>query len=159
MTQETDKQRLHRSLALIADAAPVFKDDWFLIGSAAAYVAGAAVENIEDIDLLLSRRDIGALKSLWAGRRADPPSPSDQFRSAVFYRFDAPLPIEAMADFEMRLPSGGWMKVRPKTRRAHGGLFAPSAEEQIALLKIMGREKDAPRIAALKEVREAPSPI
>lgn len=158
MTAATDKQRLHRSLALIADAAPVFQDDWFLIGSAGAYIAGATVENIKDVDLLLSRRDICALKSLWAERRADPPAPSDQFRSAVFYRFDALLPIEAMADFEMRLPSGDWIKVRPETRCAHGGLFAPSAEEQITLLKMMGREKDAPRIAALQAIREAPAP-
>ncbi len=138
-----------QSLALVAEAAKVFQDDWILIGSAAAKIAGADVGHINDIDLLLSERDIHALKNHWRGKRVLPAAPSDQFRSRLFYRFEAPLPIEAMAEFEIKHPTGEWMRIEPKSRKQYGALFAPAVSEQIDILKLMDRPKDAPRIEAL----------
>ena len=141
-----------RSLALIVEAAPIFRDNWLLVGSAAARIAGADVGHIKDIDLLLSARDNHALKDHWRDRPILPATPSEQFRSEIFHRFDAPLPIEAMAVFELRLPNGEWAYIEPKTRIQFGELFAPDIAEQIDILKMMDRAKDAPRIMALERL-------
>ena len=60
-----------------------------------------------------------------------------------------------MAAFELKLPSGEWAHIEPKTRKQFGEMFAPEIDEQISLLKLMNRPKDAPRIAAL--MRLAPT--
>ena len=142
-------EAFRQSIALVAEAAPLFYDNWVLIGSAAAKLAGADVGRINDIDLLLSKRDIQALENHWADRVILPAIRSEQFRSEVFDRFDAPLPIEAMTGFELRLANGEWTRISPKTRIQHGVMFAPDIEEQIAMLKLMNRPKDTQRIAAL----------
>ena len=141
-----------QSLALIADAASIFLDDWMLIGSAAAKLAGANVGPINDIDLLLSTRDNHALKTHWRSRSILPAPPSEQFRSAIFHRFSAPLPIETMSDFALRTGDGNWQQISPQTRVKYGNMFAPNINEQIAILQLMGRPKDARRIAALKNL-------
>ena len=141
-----------QSLALIAEAAPLLRDNWILIGSAAAKLAGADVGDINDIDLLLSARDNHALKEHWRDWQILPATPSKQFRSAFFYRFDTPLPIEAMAGFELRMLQGNWKRIKPQTRVQYGDMFAPDINEQIAILKLMNRPKDAPRIKALERL-------
>jgi len=143
------RPRLAETLDKIAEAAAHFEDEWWVIGSAAAALAGAEILEARDVDLLLSERDARSLLSLWSGAPASPADPSNQFRSAVFARFEsAPLPIEAFGGFEMKL-RGEWRDIRLLTRIAHGNIFTPSIAEQIALLEAMGREKDEPRIAAL----------
>jgi len=141
-----------RSLALIVEAAPIFRDNWLLVGSAAARIAGADVGHIKDIDLLLSARDNHALKDHWRDRPILPATPSEQFRSEIFHRFDAPLPIEAMSGFELQTLQGEWKRIAPQTRIQFGDMFAPDIDEQIAILKLMGRPKDAPRIMALERL-------
>ena len=139
---------LRDTLADIRAAAASFQDDWHVLGSAAAHLAGAETGPVADIDLLLSARDAGALAELWADCRQPTPPPSAQFRSDPFYRFQRALPVEAMANFEM-LVDGRWRAVAFATRMPVDGLFIPSPAEQIAVLQQMGREKDQPRIAAL----------
>ena len=141
-----------RTATMLAEAARDFRDPWLLIGSAAARLAGAQVERINDIDLLLSLRDLETLKERWRDIPGNPPPPSAQFRSAGFRRFETPLPVEAIAEFELKTERGEWMRIAPKTRVRHGDLYAPSVAEQIEILRLMGREKDGPRIAALTEL-------
>lgn len=141
---------LERSLSMIAEASRAFKDPWHIIGSAAGHLAGADVGAINDIDLMLSIRDIKALKDHWRDVPTGPPAPSDQFRSKIFYCFETPLPVEAMAAFELKAPGGGWMAIEPKTRVRYGNLYAPAVSEQIEILRLMNRPKDTPRIAALE---------
>jgi len=148
MTQEDDSG-FETALAMIAEAAAAFRDPWRIIGSAAAILAGADAGVVRDIDLLLSMRDIAALKARWRALPASGPAPSATFRSAAFHRFETPFPVEAMAGFEIRTAQGDWVTVEPKTRIRRGRLFIPSVAEQIEILRLMGREKDAPRIAAL----------
>jgi len=143
---------LAASLQLIADAATIFEDGWLLIGSAAAHVVGADIGAIADIDLLLSERDINALDAHWRDRKRLAAQPSDRFRSQVFHRFDAPLPIEAMAGFELKTRNGDWLWLEPKSRAQFGAFYAPSLSEQVEILKLMGREKDTPRILALEKL-------
>ena len=143
---------LEQTLTMIAGAARVFKDPWRIIGSAAAHLAGADVSEINDIDLLLSIRDITLLKEQWRDIPVGPPVASDHFRSEIFYRFETPMPVEAMAAFELKTRNGDWLAIAPKTHIRHGALYAPDIAEQIAILRLMGRPKDAPRIAALERL-------
>lgn len=144
------RPRLAGTLDLIAAAAPEFSDDWWVIGSAAAALAGADITEVRDVDLLLSECDAKALLARWSAAPKTPPNPSDQFRSAVFARFEhGPLAIEAFGGFEMRV-RGRWRGIEPMTRLRRGAVFTPSTAEQIALLEAMGREKDSARIAALR---------
>lgn len=144
------RPRLAETLAVIAGASADFEDEWWIIGSAAAALSGADLSIVRDVDLLLSEKDARRLLGLWSKVRRSPAAPDPQFRSAVFARFeDAPLAIEAFGGFEMKV-RGGWRAVAPLTREAKGGVFTPSVAEQIALLQAMGRDKDGPRIAALR---------
>ena len=148
----TGNSAFQQTLGLIADAAPVFKDPWRLIGSAAAKLAGAEVGAINDIDIILSERDNFALKEFWSDREVLSVDPSAQFRSTVFHRFATPLTVEAMSNFELQNAAGKWMRIEPVTRVQFGDVFAPDIAEQISILKLMGRPKDLPRIAALEAV-------
>lgn len=144
------RPRLAETLDLIVEAAPAFKDDWWIIGSAAAALAGAEIAEVRDVDLLLSESDARRLADLWSNRPKSVADASGEFRSTVFWRFEhGPLAIEAMGGFEMMI-RGEWRKVTPLTRVAHGDVFTPSIAEQIVLLEAMGREKDAARISALR---------
>ncbi len=150
MTNARWRPRLAQTLAIIAAAAPAFDDEWWIIGSAAAALAGADIADVRDVDLLLSERDAQALIARWAQMPTEAVAPTDQFRSSAFARYThTPLAIEAMGGFEMRV-RGVWRRVWPLTREAMGGVFTPSVAEQIALLEAMRRDKDKARIAALR---------
>ena len=51
------RPRLAAALDLVAGVAPQFEDEWWIIGSAAAALAGADILDVADVDLLLSERD------------------------------------------------------------------------------------------------------
>ena len=140
---------LRKTLAELKAAASDFHDDWRVIGSAAARLSGADVGEVRDVDLVLSERDARALAARWTSRLAPPPPPHDHFRSNPFYRFDGPLTVEAMANFEIRIEDA-WRPVEIRTGVLIDGVFVPDVAEQIALLRMMNREKDGPRIKALQ---------
>lgn len=146
------RPRLAASAAIIEEEAVRFGDDWWIIGSAAAALSGAALAEINDVDLLLSERDARALIDRWRARVRSAVGPSGQFRSKVFAHFaELPLPVDVMGGFEMRV-GGAWRNVVPLTRERRGGVYTPSIAEQIELLEAMGREKDRQRIAALRAI-------
>lgn len=140
---------LTQTIKWIVGEAPLFEDDWWIIGSAAAALSGAEISGIRDVDLLLSERDARGLFERW-GRAPQTPAPDPQFRSTLFERFlHSALPIDAFAGFEIR-QAGKWRPVRLQTREQRGGCFTASIAEQIALLQAMGRPKDGERIRALQ---------
>lgn len=146
------RPRLAETLARIADVSGAFDDDWWIIGSAAAASSGADVAVVRDVDLLLSEGDARRLLDLWKGAPSRGAAPDPQFRSSVFARFEStPLPIDAFGGFEMMI-RGRWRAFAPLTREARGGVFTPSVAEQIAILQVMGRDKDAARAAALRRL-------
>ncbi len=150
MTAGRWRPRLADTLDAIAAAAADFQDEWWIIGSAAAALAGAEIVDVRDVDLLLSEDDARNLAARWSKHIEAAPPPSDRFRSAAFARFGhAPLAIEAFGGFEMYV-RGSWREIRPLTRLARGAVFTPSVAEQISLLEAMDRDKDRIRIAALR---------
>lgn len=151
MTTARWRPPLAETLSIIAGAAAAFDDEWWIIGSAAAVLAGAEIAEVRDVDLLLSEGDADRLFARWSSRPRSNAARSEQFRSAAFARFEhGPLPIEAMAGFEMRV-RGRWRPVWPLTREARAAVFMPSVAEQIAILQAMDREKDRARIEALRD--------
>lgn len=144
------RPRLAAAIGRIADIAPAFDNEWWVIGSAAAAISGADVADVRDVDLLLGEEDARRLIDRWSAAPKSSAVPDDRFRSVVFARFEhASLAIEAFGGFEMKV-RGVWRTVRPLTRVARGDVFTPSIAEQIALLEAMGRDKDRQRIAALR---------
>jgi len=151
-------EKLEEALAEAARLAAGARDRWWIIGSAAAFLHGAAGSAVRDIDLLMSRRDAATLlRSL--GIALAPGTADPLFRSEVFGCFPAfGYAVEVMGGFSVRGP-GGWEPVRLHGREevAVGRhiLHVPPRAELIALLRRFGREKDLERAVTL-EAFDAP---
>ncbi|MCG6114634.1 MAG: hypothetical protein MEQ84_05485 [Mesorhizobium sp.] len=142
--------KLAGALQEIARAAPAGREDWWIIGSAALVLAG--VEGVEpaDVDLFGSAETLSLFLDNWQEQPAAP-KPGTRFRSDPYLRVDRPecLPIETMGDLEV-LSQRGWQKVLPTTRLAVEiddlPVFIPALDEQLAILRLFGREKDLAKI-------------
>ncbi|MDE2156836.1 MAG: hypothetical protein KGJ32_13245 [Xanthomonadaceae bacterium] len=143
-------------VAAVPDLHRCCRDPWTLIGSAAAWLAGAAV-TVADLDVLTSARDAQALAERWHDRRDDTHVPADdeRFRSR-FARFRFPgLPVEVMGGLELH-GADGWEPVRIDAivTVAVGGLAVPipAVAEQLRVLESFGRPKDLQRVVQLKRL-------
>lgn len=139
---------LAETLAGVAAAMAAAHDDWWIIGSAAVALHGAAPVTVADVDVLCSERDARAVVARlglgMVGGEADP-----LFRSAVFARWTGlPLAVEFMAGFRVRGAAVA-LTTRELVRVAGGVVAVPSREELRALLMSFGREKDLVRAALL----------
>jgi len=141
-------RHLADTLVMVAEAASVAADPWWIIGSAAIVLHGRAVPRVKDVDLLMSAADAdGFLERVGGSRR---PTNSDPlFRSSVFGIWrEPPIPVEVFGGFRLAVASG-WRDVSLSTRQAVpiGGrqLFVPSADELVRLLQSFGRAKDLER--------------
>ncbi len=146
---------LAETLARLAGPLAGLSDPWWLIGSAAMAMHGAAPIVVADVDLLVSPADAAALIARLG--LAPLAAASDRFRSTPFARWTAPaLAVEIMADFHVAT-AGGWVAVRPRTRVAVDvagrALFVPAVAELRAIGRLYGRPKDMARdrlLAALE---------
>jgi hypothetical protein len=134
---------LSTTLAQIARTMADAREPWWIIGSAAVVLHGAAT-SVADVDVLCGEADARTLIASLGGEvlasDVDP-----VFRSAVFGRCaTTSLPVEVMAGLTVR-----GALVRLATREWIGGVAAPSREELAALLRTFGREKDLARAALL----------
>lgn len=124
------------------------RDPWWIITGAAAALHGVAGE-VGDVDVLVSVSDARRLLR----ERAQPGSPSERYRSALFGRIDGlALLVEIMAGFEL-FAGGRWRRVwfarREPVLLETATLFVPGRDELAALLRAIGRPKDLARAAAL----------
>jgi hypothetical protein len=139
---------LEQSLDAVAAAAGMLRDDWWIIGSAAAMLAGLDLP-VADVDLLVTEADGQRLLQAWRLAPAEP-APSPLFASALFATAKlAPLPIEVMAGTHVR-----GEPLQPATRIVlpwkDGSLAIPHVAEQIAICRRFGRDKDLRRAALLE---------
>jgi hypothetical protein len=132
----------------------VCRDSWTLIGSAAAWLAGARV-TIADLDVLTSTRDAEVLADHWREHRDGMyvPANGERFRSRFTrFRFSG-LPVEVMGGLEL-FGENGWELVRigEIVMVDAGGLAVPipAVAEQVRVLESFGRPKDRQRAAQLK---------
>jgi len=146
--------RLQEALALaVPDLQACCRDGWCLIGSAAAWLVGAAV-TVADVDVLTSRRDAEALLGHWQTRLLAPSSAgAERFRSR-FARFGfSGLAVEVMGGLEV-FGNEGWSPVHVddiiQAKLAGLTLPIPTVAEQIRLLRRFGRPKDQQRAALLQ---------
>ncbi len=129
-----------------------FPDGWWIIGSAALTLHGIDAGPVGDVDLLIEAGLADAVfDRLGITPVVLPPDP--QFRSTAFARWGAALvPVEVMAGLDVAV-AGHWQRVEPRTRqrimKTDGPLFVPDRQELLALFRLFGRPKDAPRIRAL----------
>ncbi|MHB1992094.1 nucleotidyltransferase family protein [Metallibacterium scheffleri] len=141
-------------LATVPDLHRVCRDPWIVIGSAAAYLAGAAV-TVADLDVLTSVRDAQAMAGHWQAQRDLEYTPADspRFRSHLARFHFGGLPVEVMGGLEVS-GADGWVPVRigASTRVDIGGLAVPipTVAEQIRVLQSFARPKDFQRVALLK---------
>lgn len=143
---------LRQTLLALTDLTSDARDDWWIIGSAAVALHVPHLEDVADVDLVMSVRDAQTLLSAPQAQVLTG-KPSALFRSAVFGVWrGAPLAVDVMADFSVRT-ADGWMDVRPKTRErfeiADRQVFAPSRAELRQILATFGRPKDLDRAALL----------
>ena len=143
---------------VIAEAVPelqrLCRDPWQVIGSAAAWLAGADV-SVADLDLLTSADDAARLAEAWRERREATyePAGAERFRSHFArFRFTA-MPVEAMGALELHT-ADGWEPVTVRdtvlVRVAGHAVPIPSVPEQIRILESFGRPKDLHRAALLR---------
>lgn len=122
----------------------------WLIGSAAAVLAGVDGIQPRDLDLLLDRDDasafIDAHRTWLDGDHA--PADGDRFRSCFArFRFDG-LPVEVMGGLQVRR-AGAWEPVVIERELPLAGIDGPlrvaSLPDQLRLLECFGRDKDLRR--------------
>ncbi|MCK9365707.1 MAG: hypothetical protein M0P72_00915 [Metallibacterium scheffleri] len=157
MRREPDPQNsdVHAALlAAVPDLHRHCRDPWTVIGSAAAYLAGAAVR-VADLDVLTSVRDAQAMAGHWRAQRDLKYTPADspRFRSHLARFHFGGLPVEVIGGLEVS-GADGWVPVRigASTRVDIGGLSVPipTIAEQIRVLQSFARPKDFQRVALLK---------
>jgi hypothetical protein len=130
------------------------RDEWAVIGSAAAALAGVDVQ-AADLDLLTSVADAQRLIALWPSRLdvSYVPAGADRFRSC-FARFQFPgMPLEVMGGLELH-DERGWQAVRVQdvvhVNVAGIDVPIPARDEQIRILESFGRPKDLARADLLR---------
>ncbi len=130
-------------------------DPWVVIGSAAAWLAGAEV-TVADVDVLTSVRDARALIDHWQAclLGTDTLKDGDRFRSQ-FARFEFPATVEVMGGLELAT-TDGWKAVRVEAIQTieidDVSVPIPTLAEQIRLLESFGRAKDKERAERLKQL-------
>ncbi len=141
------RKKIEKVLSVISPDLQILKDNYFVIGSCALVLSGISIKKTSDLDLLVSNEDAEQLKLMWASRRRENYSPSDQhlFRSnfARFY-FDE-LDVEVMGGLEV-FRNNGWMQLRNENcleiSIGEQKIKIPTLEEQKQIFYFFGREKD-----------------
>ncbi|MBB3692282.1 hypothetical protein [Sphingomonas sp. BK580] len=124
------------------------RDAWWVIGSAAAWLHGAAT-SVADVDVLLSPRDARDAMSAWRGDVVVGEA-GQRFRSVPFARLEgATLPIELMPGLQVR-SANRWVAVWPATRQSVGDVYVPERAELEAIFALFGRPKDRARADLLR---------
>lgn len=144
-------EALRATLGTVAALLEGTRRPWWIIGSAAVVLHGAATD-VSDVDVLLDPADaIDVLRRLGVEPRAG--EPDGRFSSAVFHRWTgASLPVELMGGLHVAV-DGEWRRVAPRGRAmveaAGRPVFVPTRDELHDLLVSFGREKDRARAALL----------
>ncbi|WP_294091578.1 hypothetical protein [Sphingomonas sp.] len=136
---------LRQTLTQVATAMIPARDPWWIIGSAAVALHGASPVEVRDIDVLLGVADARRILP-GLGIALTPGTPDSRFRSDFYCQWNAPpVPVDFMAGFH----AFGELLI-PETRESVGGVFVPSREELLTILRHFGRAKDLERARLLE---------
>ncbi len=138
---------LQSAIDFVSAVMPV-ESDWWIIGSTAVALLGIDV-TVADVDVVASPEVISdVLKRI--GVEALPPKADSRFRSTPFARAERPgaLPVEFMGGLEVN-GADGWQPLviqsRQAARAGAATVYIPSPDEQIAIFRRFGRDKDFAR--------------
>lgn len=142
---------LTTTLAMIATAMRVARDNWWIIGSAAVALHGCQT-SVADVDVLTSESDARGIATT-LGLPSAPGTPSDRFRSRIFATWTAPpLPVEFMGGLALH-DGRAWIDVELSTRMPATidgqTIYLPDRAGLAALLHRFGRPKDLARARLL----------
>ena len=146
---------LFTSLRQLIAAIPAGRDDWCLIGSAAAFLSGIDLQP-DDIDVVGTKATIEALHAnLGKGTSTLASEDSKLFHSMPFVRVqvEGGRPIELMGDLKICI-DGAWQHLVITTRQRvitpAGILYVPSLKEQVSIFERFGRPKDLQKADLLR---------
>jgi hypothetical protein len=145
------------TLPELAAAMREARDPWWIIGSAAVALHGAASVAARDVDVLLSVADAERILPA-LGVPLTPGVADSRFRSDFYCKWTAPpVPVDFMAGFHvfgtLLIPS-----TREPVRVAGVTLFVPSRGELVAMLRHFGRDKDLARARLLDSTSSPADP-
>jgi hypothetical protein len=140
-------------LAALIAALPVATDPWCIIAGAATALYTGDWSDVSDIDVVVSVADAHRLVAD-GGFIDRTDGGNGTYRSRIYATKPGPVEIDIFADFEVRT-GGVWTPVMPTPvaiETAVGTVFVPNVEQQLAITRMLGREKDLPRIARLEQL-------
>jgi hypothetical protein len=129
----------------------LLKDNFYLIGSAALSLSGVKLDELYDIDILVSDRDADFLRAEWGNQLINGNiTTDDELFSSKFARYKfSILYIEIMGDLKVN-KRGIWerLEITENESIAVGNFEVkiPTLDEQKRILQLFGREKDKKRI-------------
>lgn len=147
---------LHTALEMTATAMAAARDPWWIIGSAAVALHGVSPIRVRDIDVVLSVVDAHRiLPDLDVP--LTPGIADSRFRSEFYCQWTAPpVPVDFMAGFH----AYGELLIPETREEISPGLFVPSRQELLAMLRYFGRPKDMERARLLSANPSAhPEPV
>jgi len=134
------------------DLLSLAKSPWCIIAGSATALYTRDWSDVLDIDVIVAVDE--ARRLIASGTFTDhTDGGSSRYRSVVYATNDnGPMPIDICADFEVHV-DGSWRPVRPTPTPIDtpaGTIYVPSLREQLEITRLLGRPKDAPRIARLE---------
>lgn len=147
--------------ALVPTLRVQWRDPWCVIGSAALRLIGVDSTEPQDVDLLCSVEDAERLARHWSAHLdADyTPRDDDRFRSHFARFIHLPLPVEVMGGLRVH-SHGHWQSVCAQSVQdipCHDvRVPVPTADEQLRILELFGRDKDLAKAAQLRPFLASP---
>lgn len=137
-----------------------FQAPWWVIGSGALHLCGAADVLPADLDIACSATDADALRVEWAAHAATTWQPADdqRFRSRFSRYVHLPMAVEVMGGLDVQ-GADGWQPLQVHEtlwlRVQEMQVPVPSLREQQRILHRFGRKKDIARAARIETMLEA----
>jgi hypothetical protein len=147
-------QLLSNSLHYLANLMNKETEPWWIIGSGALVLSGVEALEPEDLDVVASSACIRRVLER-VGIAEIEPSAHDKFRSIPYQRIQVPdgMDIELMGNLQVHdgsLFCPFVLTSRIPVEVAEAIVFIPSIAEQIAVLRLFGRDKDLAKAMMLE---------
>jgi len=129
----------------------LMRDDFYLIGSAALILSGIKIENIYDLDILVSDRDADFLMVEWGNRLIiEHVTKDNELFSSKFARYKfSELDIEILGELKVN-KVGVWERLEISDSQSitidDFEIKTPTLNEQKRILQLFGRKKDKDRL-------------
>ena len=147
----TIEEKISYTLGEASHSLRLLKDSFYIIGSAALSISGFKLDEMHDIDILVSARDADFLGKEWGNRfiKGNITKDDELFASKFTrYKFSV-LDIEIMGELKVN-KNGIWERLEITECKSidKGGfeIKIPTLEEQKRILQLFGRVKDMQRL-------------